>query len=200
MAEYFRDQGKDVLLIMDSITRYAMSLREVGLASGEPPSAKGYTPSVFNQLPKLLERAGTGDRKGSITGIYTVLVEGDDMNEPIADAVRSIVDGHIVLSRSLSHKGHYPSVDVLSSISRVMNDIVRKDHLETAKELIRILSIYKDAEDFINIGAYVDGSDPEIDHAKSKIHGINAFLQQDLNERVPFEECLSRLKALISGD
>jgi len=198
LAEYFRDKGLDVLLIMDSITRYAMSLREVGLASGEPPSAKGYTPSVFNQLPKIMERAGTLEQKGSITGVYTVLVEGDDMNEPIADAVRSIADGHIVLSRALAHKGHYPSVDVLASISRVMNDIAGADHRDAARELIRVLSIYKDSEDFINIGAYTDGSDPEIDHAKSKIHDIHAFLQQGINESVPFDASLGQLKELVA--
>jgi len=198
LAEYFRDQGKDVLLIMDSITRFAMSLREVGLASGEPPSAKGYTPSVFNQLPKIMERAGTVEKSGSITGIYTVLVEGDDMNEPIADAVRSIADGHIVLSRALSHKGHYPSVDVLASISRVMNDIAGDGHRDAARELVRVLSIYKDSEDFINIGAYTDGSDPDIDYAKSKIHGINAFLQQRLSECVPLAASLDQLKELAA--
>jgi flagellum-specific ATP synthase len=196
LAEYFRDKGQDVLLIMDSITRYAMSLREVGLASGEPPSAKGYTPSVFNQLPKLMERAGTVEKSGSITGVYTVLVEGDDMNEPIADAVRSIADGHIVLSRALSHKGHYPSVDVLASISRVMDDIAGDSHRDAARELVRILSIYKDAEDFINIGAYTDGSDPDIDYAKSKIHGINTFLQQSVQECVPLAASLDQLREL----
>jgi flagellum-specific ATP synthase len=198
LAEYFRDQGKDVLLIMDSITRYAMSLREVGLASGEPPSAKGYTPSVFNQLPKIMERAGTVEKSGSITGIYTVLVEGDDMNEPIADAVRSIADGHIVLSRALAHKGHYPSVDVLASISRVMNDIADDGHRDAAQELVRVLSIYKDSEDFINIGAYTDGSDPDIDYAKSKIHGINDFLQQRIHECVPLAASLDQLKGLAA--
>ena len=198
LAEYFRDQGKDVLLIMDSITRYAMSLREVGLASGEPPSSKGYTPSVFNQLPKLMERAGTVEGHGSITGIYTVLVEGDDMNEPIADAVRSIADGHIVLSRALAHKGHYPAVDVLASISRVMNDIVTPGHKSDARELARTLSVYRDAEDFINIGAYTDGSDPDIDHAKSKIHGINAFLRQGVHESVPFDLSLERLSEVVA--
>jgi len=198
LAEYFRDQGKDVLLIMDSITRYAMSLREVGLASGEPPSAKGYTPSVFNQLPKIMERAGTVEKSGSITGIYTVLVEGDDMNEPIADAVRSIADGHIVLSRALAHKGHYPSVDVLASISRVMNDIAGNGHRDAARELVRVLSIYKDSEDFINIGAYTDGSDPDIDYAKSKIHGINDFLQQRIHECVPLAASLDELKGLAA--
>ena len=198
MAEYYRDKGKDVILIMDSITRYAMSLREVGLAAGEPPTAKGYTPSVFTQLPKLLERAGTVEKKGSITGIYNVLVEGDDMNEPIADAVRSIVDGHIVMTRSLSHRGHYPAIDVLASISRVMNDIITPEHLRHARELTRAFSIYKEAEDLINIGAYVDGSDPQIDYAKGKIGKINKFLQQDVGQTVTFDESISQLKALVA--
>jgi flagellum-specific ATP synthase len=197
LAEYFRDQGKDVLLIMDSITRYAMSLREVGLAAGEPPSAKGYTPSVFNQLPKIMERAGTVEGKGSITGIYNVLVEGDDLNEPIADAVRSIADGHVVLSRDLAHKGHYPAVEPLMSISRVMNDIVEPDHLEIAQEFKRTLSVYRDAEDLINIGAYVDGSDPEIDYAKGKIHEMNTFLQQSVDEQVSFEDSMVQFKQLM---
>jgi flagellum-specific ATP synthase len=198
LAEYFRDKGLDVILIMDSITRYAMSLREVGLAAGEPPSAKGYTPSVFNQLPKIMERAGTVEKKGSITGIYNVLVDGDDMNEPIADAVRSIADGHIVLSRALSHKGHYPAVDTVVSISRVMNDIIEPDHLNIARDLKRTLSVYQDAEDLINIGAYVDGSDPEIDYAKGKIHDINSFLQQPIDERVSFKESVEGLQGLLS--
>lgn len=196
LAEYFRDKGLDVILIVDSITRYAMSLREVGLAAGEPPSAKGYTPSVFTQLPKLLERAGTVEKKGSITGIYNVLVEGDDMNDPIADTVRSIVDGHIVLSRSLSHRGHYPAIDVLESISRVMNDIVTPQHLAHARALIQVISTYRSAEDLINIGAYVDGSDPKIDYAKAKIDEIDAFLQQNIAERVTFDDSVSQLQAL----
>lgn len=198
MAEYFRDKGSDVILIMDSITRFAMSLREVGLAAGEPPSAKGYTPSVFTQLPKLLERAGTVENKGSITGIYNVLVEGDDMNDPIADAIRSIVDGHIVLSRSLAHRGHYPAIDVMSSISRIMNDIVSPEHLTQAREIIKILADYTAAEDLINIGAYVDGSDPQIDYARAMIGKINAFLQQDVKESVTFEDSLSQLNAMLS--
>jgi len=198
IAEYFRDKGLDVLLIMDSITRFAMSLREVGLAAGEPPSAKGYTPSVFIQIPKLLERTGNLENKGSITGIYTVLVEGDDMNEPIADSVRSIVDGHIVLSRELAHKGHYPAVDVLSSISRVMYDIVDREHLDLAKKLVKVLATYKEAEDLINIGAYVNGTDPQIDHAKKMIHKINAFLQQSINQKITFRESIARLKKLFS--
>jgi len=198
LAEFFRNRGLDVLLIMDSITRFAMSLREVGLAAGEPPSAKGYTPSVFNHLPKLLERAGTIDGKGSITGIYNVLVEGDDMNEPIADAVRSIVDGHIVLSREFAQKGHYPAVDVLASISRVMQDIVTPEHRKAAREAIRIISVYRAAEDLINIGAYTKGSDPRIDYAKRKINEINQFLQQDVSQTVTLSESIARLKRIVS--
>ncbi|MGW8324890.1 MAG: FliI/YscN family ATPase, partial [Desulfobacterales bacterium] len=198
IAEYFRDKGLDVVLIMDSITRFAMSLREVGLAAGEPPSAKGYTPSVFIQIPKLLERTGTVEKKGSITGVYTVLVEGDDMNEPIADSVRSIVDGHIILSRDLAHKGHYPAVDVLSSISRVMYDIVEDDHLNMARKLVKVLATYREAEDLINIGAYVDGTDPQIDYAKKNIHNINSFLQQDIYESMSFKESITRLKKVLA--
>ena len=197
LAEYFRDKGLDVILVMDSITRFAMSLREVGLAAGEPPSAKGYTPSVFTKIPKLVERAGTIEKKGSITGIYNVLVEGDDMTEPIADAVRSSVDGHIVLSRTLAQRGHYPAVDVLASISRVMRDIVDPGHLDNAKKLVRVLSVYREAEDLINIGAYVDGSDPKIDYAKKMIDKINSFLQQDIDQKVSFGESVAGLKALF---
>jgi len=197
LAEYFRDKGLDVLLIMDSITRFAMSLREVGLAAGEPPSAKGYTPSVFIQIPKLLERAGTIEKKGSITGIYNVLVEGDDMNEPVADAVRSTVDGHIVLSRDLAHKGHYPAVDVMASISRVMDDIVDRDHLDKARKLVKVLATYREAEDLINIGAYADGSDPQIDYAKKMIHKINSFLQQDIGQKATLKESVDLLQAMF---
>ncbi len=197
LAEYFRDKGLDVILVMDSITRFAMSLREVGLAAGEPPSAKGYTPSVFTKIPKLVERAGTIEKKGSITGIYNVLVEGDDMTEPIADAVRSSVDGHIVLSRTLAQRGHYPAVDILASISRVMRDIVDPGHLDNAKKLVRVLSVYREAEDLINIGAYVDGSDPKIDYAKKMIDKINSFLQQDIYQKVSFGESVAGLKALF---
>ena len=197
LAEYFRDKGLDVILVMDSITRFAMSLREVGLAAGEPPSAKGYTPSVFSEIPKLLERAGTVEKTGSITGIYNVLVEGDDMNEPITDCVRSVADGHIVLTRSLSHKGHYPAVDVLASISRVMKDIIDSVHYDNAKKLIEVLSTYRAAEDLIRIGAYVDGSDPEIDVAKKIIKKINSFLRQDIYQKVSFHESVDRLKDLF---
>ena len=197
LAEYFRDKGLDVILMMDSITRFAMSLREVGLAAGEPPSAKGYTPSVFTQIPKLLERAGTVEKRGSITGIYNVLVEGDDMSEPIADAVRSTVDGHIELSRTLAYKGHYPAVDILASISRVMKDIIDPEHLDNAKKLVKVLSTYMEAEDLINIGAYVDGSDPQIDFAKKMIGKINSFLQQDIDQKVGFKESVAGLKDLF---
>jgi len=177
-----------------------MSLREVGLAAGEPPTAKGYTPSVFSQLPKLLERAGNIEKKGSITGIYNVLVEGDDMNEPIADTVRSIVDGHIVLSRALAHRGHYPAIDVMASISRVMKDIATPGHLGNARKMVRTLSTYRDAEDLINIGAYAEGSDPNIDYAKKMIGKINAFLQQDIHQKMSFDENISQLNLLIGGN
>ncbi|UCG67713.1 MAG: FliI/YscN family ATPase [Deltaproteobacteria bacterium] len=200
LAEYFRDRNSDVLLIMDSITKFAMALREVGLAAGEPPSAKGYTPSVFAEMPKLLERAGTVEKRGSITGIYNVLVEGDDLSEPISDAVRSIVDGHVVLSRNLAQKGHYPAVDVPGSVSRVMRDIVDTEHLDNARRLIKVLSTYREAEDLINIGAYVDGSDSEIDFAKKMIGEINSFLQQDIYQKATFQESVARLKALFSDN
>ena len=198
IAEYFRDIGLDVVLIMDSITRFAMSLREVGLAAGEPPSAKGYTPSVFIQIPKLLERSGNLEDAGSITGIYTVLVEGDDMNEPVADSVRSIVDGHIILTRDLANKGHYPAVDILSSISRVMFNIVESDHLDMARKLVKVVANYREAEDLINIGAYVDGSDPDIDFAKKMIHKINLFLQQDIHQNISLKDSISRLKNALT--
>jgi flagellum-specific ATP synthase len=200
LAEYFRDKNLDVLLIMDSITKFAMALREVGLAAGEPPSAKGYTPSVFAEMPKLLERAGTVEGGGSITGIYNVLVEGDDLSEPISDTVRSIVDGHIVLSRNLAQKGHYPAVDVLGSVSRVMRDIIDTEHLDNARRLIKVLSTYREAEDLINIGAYVDGSDSEIDFAKKMIGEIDSFLQQEIYQKATFQESVAQLKALFSDN
>jgi flagellum-specific ATP synthase len=199
IAEYFRDKGKDVILMMDSITRFAMSYREVGLAIGEPPTSRGYTPSVFAQLPKLLERAGTKRGGGSITGIYTVLVEGDDMNEPIADASRSIIDGHIVLSRDLAHENHYPAIDVLGSISRVMRDITGENQRKNAKKLINILATYRKAEDLINIGAYVKGSNPKIDYAIKMIDKVNAYLQQEVEERVSYGESAAQLAALFAG-
>ncbi len=197
IAEYFRDQGMSVNLMMDSLTRFAMAQREIGLALGEPPTTKGYTPSVFTMLPKLLERAGTSDHDGSITGLYTVLVEGDDMNEPIADAARSILDGHIVLSRELAHQNHYPAIDVLKSISRVMEDIASLQHKHHAKSLKELLATYRKSEDLINIGAYVSGSNPTIDRAIAKIGQINGFLRQDIGEKVGFEESLQQLEKVI---
>ncbi len=181
IAEYFRDQGHKVILMMDSVTRFAMAQREVGLTIGEPPATRGYTPSVFALLPRLLERAGTSDT-GSITGIYTVLVDGDDMNEPIADAVRSILDGHIVLSRSIAAQNHFPAIDVLGSVSRVMVEVVSKEHLQAAQKMRALMAVYKDAEDLIHIGAYVKGSSKRIDEAISKIDSINEFLCQGIFE------------------
>ncbi|AIH03443.1 MULTISPECIES: FliI/YscN family ATPase [Thermodesulfobacterium] len=199
LAEYFRDKGLRVLLLMDSLTRFCMAGREIGLASGEPPTARGYTPSVFAMLPKVLERAGAKVGGGDITAIYTVLVEGDDFNDPIADAVRSIVDGHIVLSRDLAHEGHYPPIDVLASISRLMKDIVPKEHLELAYQTISILATYKKAEDLINIGAYVKGSNPEIDRALSLIKPLKEFLRQNLDEKYDLGTSLTLLKNVLAG-
>ncbi|GAA4871570.1 flagellar protein export ATPase FliI [Paenibacillus vulneris] len=192
IAEYFRDRGLNVMLMMDSVTRYAMAQREVGLAVGEPPATRGYTPSVFATLPKLLERSGTGPR-GSITAFYTVLVDGDDMNEPIADAVRGILDGHIVLDRNIANRGHYPAIDVLSSVSRVMKEIVPKEHQLAAENLKRLLSIYKDSEDLINIGAYQKGSNPEIDTSLEYIHSIWDYTKQRVDEKLTFSEAQERL-------
>jgi flagellum-specific ATP synthase len=198
IAEYFRDQSLDVMLMMDSATRVAMAQREVGLAIGEPPTTKGYTPSVFALLPKLLERAGTSD-KGSITGLYTVLVDGDDFNEPIADAVRSILDGHIVLSRRLASAGQYPAVDVLESISRVMPDITTIDHRNQVQRFADILATYKEAEDLINIGAYVRGSNPRIDYSLSKIESVRQFLKQGIEDKITVGENMRSLHSIV-GD
>lgn len=187
IAEYFRDSGKDVLLLMDSLTRYAMAQREVGLSIGEPPVSRGYTPSVFSAFPKLLERAGT-DEKGSITGLYTVLVDGDDMTEPVTDTARGILDGHIVLSRALANKNHYPAIDVLASVSRVMSDIIDTDHKKSAARIKKTMAIYSEAEDLINIGAYVKGSNEKIDYAIECIDGITDFLQQETDQKTSFEE------------
>jgi flagellum-specific ATP synthase len=192
IAEFFRDRGLDVMLMMDSVTRYAMAMREVGLAIGEPPATRGYTPSVFANLPKLLERAGTSSR-GSITAFYTVLVDGDDMNEPIADAVRGILDGHIVLDRGLANKGHYPAIDVLASVSRVMPDIVGEEHLRAAETLKRHLAVYRQSEDLINIGAYQRGSNPEIDEALGHIQAIWDFLRQRTTEKVVYRDAVDAL-------
>ena len=197
LAEYFRDQGKQVLLIIDSLTRFAMSSRDVGLAAGEPPTTKGYTPSFFAQIPVLLERAGNIEGKGSITGIYTVLVEGDDMNDPVGDTVRSIVDGHIVLSRKLANRGHYPAIDVLQSVSRVMRDVVGEEHVALRAEAINKLSVYRDAEDLISIGAYREGSDPQIDQARRLVPKINALLRQDILEPVDYQKGFASLKGVL---
>ncbi|MFH7320331.1 FliI/YscN family ATPase [Desulfurivibrio sp. D14AmB] len=197
VAEYFRDQQRDVVLMMDSVTRYAMSSREVGLAIGEPPTSRGYTPSVFGQLPKLLERAGTCQDKGSITGIFTVLVEGDDMNEPIADAVRSIVDGHIVLSRDLAAQGHYPAIEVMGSVSRCMTDVAAREQLQAAQRFLEVLALYRRSEDLINIGAYAKGSNPKIDNAVAMIDQLNAYLRQQVDERVSASDSVAQLLTLF---
>jgi FliI/YscN family ATPase len=199
VAEYFRDMGKDVLLVMDSVTRFAMAQREVGLASGEPPSSKGYTPSVFSLLPRLLERAGNFMSGGSITGFYTILVEGDDMTEPIADAVRSILDGHIVLSRELAWRNHYPCIDIMSSISRLMPDLVSQAYLQNAGKIREWLSTYRKAEDMLNIGAYVQGSNPKIDLALRKIDDVNSFLIQRSDEQMSFENAFARVEEITKG-
>lgn len=198
MAEFFRDEGSDVILMMDSVTRFAMAGREVGLAAGEPPTTRGYTPSVFAQLPKLLERAGKNG-KGSITGIYTVLVDGDDFNEPIADAVRSILDGHIVLTRDLADQGHFPAIDVLRSISRLRSDVTPKDALGAGRELIRILATYRRVEDMVNIGAYARGANPDIDRAIDMIGPINDFLRQDIAASATLDESFAAITALVGA-
>jgi flagellum-specific ATP synthase len=197
IAEHFCRKGKNVLLMMDSVTRFAMAMREVGLAIGEPPTTKGYTPSVFATLPKLLERAGSFKGIGSITGLYTVLVEGDDMNEPVADAVRSILDGHIVLSRKLAAANHYPCIDILTSASRVMRDIVSPDHHGWAGRIREILATYREAEDLVNIGAYSSGSNARIDHALANIDAVNGFLRQGMHEAVDYKTTLQQLEKLV---
>lgn len=197
IAEHFRSQGADVIFMMDSVTRFAMAQREVGLAIGEPPASKGYTPSVFSLLPKLLERAGTSVN-GSITGFYTVLVEGDDFNEPISDSVRSILDGHISLSRDLAARNHYPAVDVLRSISRVMPYVTTVEHRRYAAEMRKLMATYEKARDLVNIGAYVHGSDPEIDASLAALPKINAFLQQSAEEATPFDQVETMLADAVA--
>ena len=196
VAEYFRDQGKDVVLMIDSVTRFAFAQRDIGLATGEPPTTRGYTPSLFTVLPKLLERSGMSD-KGSITGLYNILVEADDMNEPVADTVRSILDGHVVLSRDLASRNIYPAVDVIHSISRVMPDVTSGEHLQLARKFREVLAIYRDAEDLINIGAYVKSSNPKIDYAISKIEWMNAYVKQGLFEKIEYEDARATLKGLF---
>jgi flagellum-specific ATP synthase len=198
IAEWFRDQGLDVILLMDSLTRFAMAQREVGLSAGEPPATRGYPPSVFALLPRLLERAGT-DERGSITGLYTVLVEGDDMNEPIGDAARSILDGHIVLSRRLASAGHYPCIDILESVSRVGPAITSREQASAATELRRLLAAERDARDLVDIGAYVPGSNPTVDRALALSPGITAFLRQPSDETVPAGASWSSLVSLVGG-
>lgn len=198
IAEFFSNQGKNVLLMMDSVTRFAMAMREIGLAIGEPPTTKGYTPSVFATLPKLLERAGSFQGKGSITGLYTVLVDGDDLTEPVADAVRSILDGHIVLSRDIAAKNHYPAIDVMMSTSRVMRDIVSERHIELAGKARSVMAVYRDSEDLINIGAYAAGSNKKIDYAISRIDAINTFLCQGFSEAATMEETIRDLGILVT--
>ncbi len=197
IAEYFRDQGKKVMLMVDSITRLAMAQREVGLAVGEPPSTRGYTPSVFSILPRLLERAGTCEGEGSITGLYTVLVEGDDMNEPVADTVRGILDGHVVLSRRLAGRGHYPAIDVLQSISRVMSDIVDPEVLKMASEMREVLASYQEVEDLITIGAYKPGQNPRVDRAVQKHEHVLKFLKQSADKPCSIEDCWRSMKEIV---
>jgi flagellum-specific ATP synthase len=196
IAEYFRDQNKDVLLVMDSLTRFAMAQRELGLAAGEPPASKGYTPSVFSMLARLLERSGSSER-GSITGIYTVLIEGDDPNDPIADAVRGILDGHIFLSRRLAQANQYPAIDVLASISRLQVDLLKPDKLKLASRIREVLACYRENEDLINIGAYVSGSSPKIDEAIELFPYIREFLIQDSNEGISYEKTLADMRAIF---
>ena len=198
IAEYFRDQGKRVLFLMDSVTRFARALREIGLAAGEPPTRRGYPPSVFATLPKLMERAGMNE-KGSITAMYTVLVEGDDMTEPVADETRSILDGHIILSRKLAAANHYPAIDVLASVSRVMSNIVQQEHKQDASRLRRLMAKYAEVELLIKLGEYKPGSDAETDEAVQKIQKINNFLRQGTHDKSTFEDTLKQLHELTTG-
>ena len=198
IAEFFRDKGMDVILMVDSITRFAFAQREMGLATGEPPTTRGYTPSLFVALPKLLERAGQSSR-GSITGLYNVLVEADDMNEPVADHVRSILDGHVVLSRTMAHRNIYPPVDLLQSVSRVMPDITSEEHFNLMRRFREVMATYQEAEDLINIGAYVKGSNPRIDYAIVKVDRMLDYIRQGLFEKVEYEDSLSMLKAIFEG-
>lgn len=199
IAEFFRDQRKDVVLIMDSVTRFAMAQREIGLAIGEPPTARGYTPSVFAMLPKLMERCGTSDSGGSISAIYTVLVEGDDLNDPVADSVRSILDGHIVLSRELANHGHYPAIDVLASVSRLLGDLATKEERALVQRAVAALSVYRKSKDMVELGAYRAGSNPELDAAVRLAPELDRFLCQELDETVSRDEAMARLKAILGG-
>ena len=198
IAEYYRNKGHDVLLLMDSLTRFAMAQREIGLAVGEPPVSRGYTPSVFGQMPKLLERAGCSE-KGSITGLYTVLVDGDDLTEPVTDAARGILDGHIVLSRSFANRNHYPAIDILASISRVMSDVVTDEHKKTAAEIKKVMAVYRDAEDLINIGAYTRGSNEKIDFAIDVFDNIQGFTEQGVGEKFTFDEIMQMMGMVLKA-
>ncbi|MFQ5673954.1 MAG: FliI/YscN family ATPase [Nitrospinales bacterium] len=198
IAEYFRDLGKDVILMMDSVTRFALAQREIGLSAGEPPTTRGFTPSVFSLLPRLLERAGTREGSdGSITGLYTVLVEGDDLSEPVADAVMAVLDGHIVLSRELASHNHYPAIDILNSVSRLMIDVVSREYFEVTRKIKDLLATYREAEDLINIGAYAKGSNPKIDAAIQKIDAINTYLRQDIMEKADMTQSIERLNKIL---
>ncbi len=198
IAEYFRDQGKDVMLMMDSSTRIALAQREIGLASGEPPTTRGYPPSVFAMLPRLFERAGMSSI-GSITGLYTVLVEGDDLDEPISDAVRSILDGHIVLSRALANRNHFPAVDILKSVSRCMTDVINDDHKKLLKDLLPSMALYEESEDMISLGAYAKGTNPQLDKAINRHPLLENFLIQAIEDQCDFKETMTRLKSLAGG-
>jgi len=200
LAEYFRDQGQQVLLLMDSLTRYAQAQREIALAVGEPPATKGYPPSVFAKLPALVERAGNdATGRGSITAFYTVLTEGDDLQDPVADSARAILDGHVVLSRALADEGHYPAIDIEASISRAMPNVVPPEHLRAAQRLKQLYSRYQQSRDLISVGAYVPGSDPETDEAIKMLPAVRAFLRQDLRESVPFEDSRAQLGIMLAG-
>ncbi|MDR1571951.1 MAG: flagellar protein export ATPase FliI [Clostridiales Family XIII bacterium] len=197
IAEYFKDQGRDVLLMMDSLTRFAMAQREIGLATGEPPVARGYTPSIYSMMPKLLERTGNFEN-GSITGIYTVLVEGDDVNEPVSDTVRGIIDGHIILSRSIAMRNHYPAIDVLGSISRLMNDIVPREQMDAAGAMRSLMAVYDANYDLVSIGAYKSGTNPALDEAIKKNGGIDAFLRQKVDEKIEYADSVEMMKEAIA--
>ena len=197
VAEYFKDMGKDVLLMMDSLTRYCMAEREVGLSIGEPPVARGYTPSIYASLPKLLERCGNF-KTGSITGIFTVLVEGDDSNEPVSDTVRGIIDGHIMLSRKIAMKNHYPAIDVTASISRLMSEIASPEQKANASKIRKIMSLYQENADLISIGAYKSGTNPELDEAIKRMQAINEFLQQPVNQKVDFNDTVAIMNEIVS--
>jgi len=199
VAEFFRDQGKRVLLLIDSLSRVAMAQREIGLAAGEPPTSRGYPPSVFAMIPRLVERAGNGEGQGSITAMYTVLAEGDDLTDPVVDSSRACLDGHIVLSRHLAMAGHFPAVDVLASVSRVMTDVVTADHRTLSRRVREVLSAYKDAADLIEVGAYVSGTNPRVDVALRCISELNAFLCQEPGERFALADTLTRLRKALDG-